>query len=163
MYAYMLSCFSHVQLSVTLWTVDLQAPLSMGFSRQEYWIGFPCPPPGGLPKPGIEPTSLISPALIGGFFTTSTIGEAQNCCMVKPKCKKGWWIWGSFPGRKGNQFSKNTYISCCSVHKCDCTMPCCVFSFMGFGWLHSSSGGGILGGCVAFCMVSRCPGGKFDH
>ena len=53
-----------------------QAPLSMKFSRQEYWHGLPCPPPGDLLNPGIEPTSLISPALAGGFFTTSVIWEA---------------------------------------------------------------------------------------
>jgi len=54
---------------VTLWTVPCQAPLSVGFSRQEYWSGFPCSPPGNLPDPGIEPMSLTSPALAGGFFT----------------------------------------------------------------------------------------------
>ena len=43
----------------------------MGFSRQEYWRGLPCPLPGDLPDPGIEPTPLMSPALAGGFFTTS--------------------------------------------------------------------------------------------
>ena len=48
----MLSCFSHVQLFVTLWTIACQAPLSMEFSRQEYWSGLPCPPPGDLPGPG---------------------------------------------------------------------------------------------------------------
>ena len=52
----MLSHFSHVQLFVTLWTIALQAPLSMGFSRQEYWSGLPCPLPRDLPDPGIEPT-----------------------------------------------------------------------------------------------------------
>ena len=50
-----LSCFSCVWLFVTLWTVALQAPLSMGFSRQEYWSGLPCSPPGDLPNPGIKP------------------------------------------------------------------------------------------------------------
>ena len=65
----MLSGFSHVQLFETPWTVAHQAPLSMGFSRQGYWSGLPCPPPGALPDPGIEPTSLMSPALKGGFFT----------------------------------------------------------------------------------------------
>ena len=45
----------------------------MEFSRQEYWSGLPCPPPGDLPDPGIEPTSLVSPVLAGRFFTTSTI------------------------------------------------------------------------------------------
>ena len=62
--------------SVTLWTVVCQAPVSMGFSRQEYWSGFPCPPPGDLPNPWIEATSLRSPALAGGFFTTGTTWEA---------------------------------------------------------------------------------------
>ena len=54
-----------------------QAPLSMEFSRQEYWSGLPCPPPGDLPDPGIEPMSLMSPALAGRFLTTSTTWEAQ--------------------------------------------------------------------------------------
>jgi len=49
----------------------------MGFSRQEYWSGLPCPAPGDLPDPGIEPGTLKSPALAGGFFTTSTTWEAQ--------------------------------------------------------------------------------------
>ena len=60
-----------VQLFVTPWTVALQAPLSMGFPRQEYWNGLPCPPPGDLPDPGIEPTSVASPELAGGFFITA--------------------------------------------------------------------------------------------
>ena len=50
----------------------------MGFSRQEYWSGFPCPPPGDAPNPGIEPASLMSPALAGVFFTTSATWEAQR-------------------------------------------------------------------------------------
>ena len=60
--------FSRVQLFAILWTVALQAPLSMRFSRQEYWSGLPCPPPGDLPDPGITFVSLRSPALVGGFF-----------------------------------------------------------------------------------------------
>ena len=52
-----------------------QGLLSMGFSRQEYWSGLPCPPPGDLPHSGIEPASLISPSLAGGFFTTSATWE----------------------------------------------------------------------------------------
>ena len=63
---------SRVQLGVTLWTVAYHTSLSMGFSRQEYWNGLPRPPPGGLPNPGIELASLMSPALTTGFFTTST-------------------------------------------------------------------------------------------
>ena len=57
-----LSC---IQLFLTSWTIVLQAPLSMGFSRQEYWSGLSCPPPGVLSGLGIEPTSLMSPALAG--------------------------------------------------------------------------------------------------
>ena len=49
--------------SETLWPIARQAPLPIGFSRQEYWSGLPCPPPGGLPDPGIKPVSLASPAL----------------------------------------------------------------------------------------------------
>ena len=74
----LLSYFSYVWLFETLWTVAHQNPLSMGFSRQEYWSGLPCPPPGDLPRPGIEPTSLMSPALAGRFFTTSTTWAAHN-------------------------------------------------------------------------------------
>ena len=58
-----LSCFSCVRLFVTLWTVARQAPLSIGFSRQESWSGLPCPPPGDLPDPGIEPAPPVSLAL----------------------------------------------------------------------------------------------------
>jgi len=53
-----------------------QAPLSMGFSRQEYWSALPCPPPGDIPYPGIEPMSFMSPALRSGFFTTNATWEA---------------------------------------------------------------------------------------
>ena len=53
------------------WAVAHQAPLSMGFSRQKYWSGLPCPPPEDLPDPGIESTSIMSPALAKGFFTSS--------------------------------------------------------------------------------------------
>ena len=68
---------SHVQLFVTPWTVVYQAPLSLGFPRQEYWSELPFPSPGALPNPGIEPTS---PALTGRFFTTEPPGKPL--CMV---------------------------------------------------------------------------------
>ena len=61
-----------------LWTVACQAPLSMGFSRQEYWSGLPGPPLGNLPNPGIKPSSLMSLALAGRFFTISASWEAQG-------------------------------------------------------------------------------------
>ena len=60
-----------IQLFATPWTVTRQAPLSMEFSKQEYWSGLPFPTPGDLPDPGIKPTSFASPALAGRFFTTS--------------------------------------------------------------------------------------------
>ena len=68
---------NHVQLLGTPWTIAHQALLSMEFSRQEYWSGLPFPSPGDLPETGIEHQSLMSPALAGRFFTTSTTWEAQ--------------------------------------------------------------------------------------
>ena len=59
----MLILFSHVQFFATPWTVPRQTPLSLGFSRQEYWSGLPCPPPGDLHDPGLEPTSPAALAL----------------------------------------------------------------------------------------------------
>ena len=69
------SPFNRVQLSVTLWTVAHQAPLSMGFSGQEYWSGLPCPPPGDLPNPGIEPRS---PALQADFLLSKPPGISTH-------------------------------------------------------------------------------------
>ena len=64
--------------SATLWTVAHQAPLSMGFSWEEYWSGLPCPSPRYLPFLEMEPVSLMSPALTGRFFITSTTWEGQQ-------------------------------------------------------------------------------------
>ena len=61
---------------MTVWTVARQAPLSMGFSRQEYLNGLSVPSPGDLPNPGIELASLASPALADGFLTTNTNWKA---------------------------------------------------------------------------------------
>ena len=66
---------SHVPLSVTQWTVVHQAPLSMEFSRQEYWSELPFTLSGDLPDPGIKQTSLRSPALESRFFTTESPGK----------------------------------------------------------------------------------------
>ena len=79
MCAVVLSCFSHVQLFATPWPVAHPAPLSMGFSRQEHWSGLPCPPPGDLPDPGIEPACSTSSALGSGFFPTSAPGKPTFC------------------------------------------------------------------------------------
>ena len=85
MYAWLLSD------SATPWTVAHQAPLFMGFSRQEYWSGVPFSTPGDLPNPGIEPVSLATPALAGGFFT--------NCCPSREAHRDGGMT--IFPRSKG--------------------------------------------------------------
>ena len=82
-YCYILLC-SVTQMCLTLcnpWTVACQGPLPMEFSRQEYWGRLPFLTPEDLPDPGIKPTSLASPAMAGGFFTTSTTWEA--CYNIK--------------------------------------------------------------------------------
>ena len=82
--------FSRVWLFATPWAVALQALLSMRFSRQEYWSGLLYLPPrkvGNLPNPGIEPASLVSPALADGFFTSSATWEALQYFWEKLKCQ----------------------------------------------------------------------------
>ena len=82
--------------SATLWTVACQAPLSVGFSRQEYWSGLPCPPSGHFPHPGVEPSSLLSPALPGGFFTTNN--------------GLPWWLRGSSVCLQGGRPGLNPWV-----------------------------------------------------
>ena len=94
---------SHVWLFATLWTIACQAPLSMGFSRQEYQRGLPWPLPGDLPDPGTEPTSLASPSLVGGFFTTSTTWEAPYV-LIPP-------LFSGFPSHSGHHGSLS-WVSC---------------------------------------------------
>ena len=85
MHACMLSHFSHVQLFATPWNVAHQATLTMEFSRQEYWRGFPRPSPEYLPDPGIKPMSLTSPVFAGRFFTVfsgfpcGSAGKESTC------------------------------------------------------------------------------------
>ena len=76
-FACVLSHFSCVRLFVTLWTVDHQPPLSLGFSRQEYWSELPCPPPGDLPNLRIKPSSLTFPTPSGVFFTIVPPGKPE--------------------------------------------------------------------------------------
>ena len=88
---------SHV--CVIPWTIALQAPLSMEFSRQVYWNGLPFPTPGDLPDPGIEPACLASPALAGGFFTASPLEKTGIPRWLRGKestCQAG--DMGSIPG-----------------------------------------------------------------
>ena len=70
--------FSVMFDSAMLWTVALQAPLSMKFYRQECWSVFLFPLPGDLPNPGVKPSSPMSPTLVGGFFTTEPPGKPPN-------------------------------------------------------------------------------------
>src|SRR5574337_1166978 len=79
---YVLSHFSCIRLFVTLWTIALQAPLSMGFSRQEYWGGLPCSPPGDLPNPGIKPASTVAPALQADCLPLSHQGSLYVCVYI---------------------------------------------------------------------------------
>ena len=72
------SCFTPIRLFATPWTVAHQAPLSMGFSRQECWKGLPRPPPGDLPDPGVEPASLLSPPSAGRFLATASPGTSKS-------------------------------------------------------------------------------------
>ena len=78
----MLSCFSRVWLFAVPWTVDLQAPLSMGFSQQEYWSGLPCSPPGDLPDPGIELASLLSPELQADSLPPEPQGKSLKLVLL---------------------------------------------------------------------------------
>ena len=79
----MLSC---VQLFATSWTIVCQAHVSIGFSWQEYWSGLPFPSPGDLPGPGMKPTSPVSPALAGEFFTTEPPGKPRVALDSVLKC-----------------------------------------------------------------------------
>ena len=73
----MCSCFSRVRLCATSWTVAHQAPLPMGFSREEYWSGLPFPPPGDLPNPGIKPVSPVASALQANPLSLSHLGKPK--------------------------------------------------------------------------------------
>ena len=125
--------FSHVGLFVTLWTIALQAPLSMGFSRQECWSGLPCPPPGDLPDPGTEPLSLMSPALTGGFFTTSATWEAPSPIPFLQLSTSGSLVPESPPLLIFCPLSQFTHsvpsytISLVIIHKCDISTSSLIF------------------------------------
>ena len=77
-YAYVSSHFGRAQLFVTPWTLAHQPSLSMGFSRQEYWSGLPCPPPGDLPDPGMEARSPESPALQADSLPAELLGSPMS-------------------------------------------------------------------------------------
>ena len=81
-----LCCVSHVRLLASPRTIAHWAPLSMGFSREEYWCGLPCLPPGDLPHPGIQPVAPASPALQADSLLLSHWGHpyTQEYLMLKP-------------------------------------------------------------------------------
>ena len=80
--------FSCVQFFATLlWTSARHAPLSMGFSRQEYWSGLPLPPPGDLPHSGIKPASPVSPAQQVDSLLLSHQGSLQQVLLLTPECE----------------------------------------------------------------------------
>ena len=80
---------SRVQLCATPWTVARQAPLSMEFSRQECWSGLPLCPPGNVPHLGIEPKSLVPPALVCRFFTTEPPGKPTSFILEEASSRRG--------------------------------------------------------------------------
>ena len=112
----MLSCFSCVQLSATLWAIDCQAPLSRGFPRHEYWSGLPCPPPGDLHISGIKPMSLISPVLAGRGFPSVSDSKESACkaedlglgrsCLEISMDRGVWWTTYSPSGCKESDISE---------------------------------------------------------
>ena len=97
--------FGRIWLCMTLWTVVHKTPLSMGFSRQEYWSGLPCPLPGDLLNPGVEPAPLMLPALGDGFFSAtwevlSDTGDFLWLCLlsVSSQAKRREGIQGEVQG-----------------------------------------------------------------
>ena len=92
----MLSCFIGVQFLVTLWTIALRAPLSKGFSRQEYWSGLPCPPPADLPHPGIKPMSPAALELQAKFFFFTVEPPQKTGHYFASGTKPGLFHWNIF-------------------------------------------------------------------
>ena len=119
-HVWVLSRFSGARLFVTLWTVTCQAPLSMGLSRQEYWSGSPCPPPGDLPDPGIEPSSL---GLLHWQVGPSPLAPPIMCALMQKKKKKmsqnfvGWKL--RHPPLPSLQTFKlwRIIVKSCSIHE----------------------------------------------
>ena len=119
----MLSHFSHVRLFVTPWTVVHQSALSMDFSRQQYWSGLSSPPPRVHPDPGIEPVSLMSPALAGTLFNTSATWEAHkapnnmkvNRWIMEGKPGPALWVYNlcSYTGPCPEKASMLSFMLCC--------------------------------------------------
>ena len=95
-FAFVVQLLGCVQIFVALWSVAHQIPLFMDFPRQEYWSGLPFPPPGDLSHPRTKSTSLTSPAVAGGFFTTSTTCEAPRRRLVTRNKERKTWLFSSY-------------------------------------------------------------------
>ena len=117
----MLICFSHVQLFATPGTVACQAPLSVRFFRQEYQSGLPFPTSRDLPNPGIEPTSLLSPALSSRFLITVPPGDPSISSTLDLR-----------PGSFCQSLSSH-FCCCCGSHS-----SCLFVYFFIYGWARSS-------------------------
>ena len=121
---------SRVQVFATLWTVAHQAPLSMGFSRQEYWSRLPCPPPEDLPNPGIEPLSSAAPALQAVYpwdtrealcYSAPTSKHSRRCSLqggwiFRRKFCLGFGPWAQVLPPKAQMHTVSFYY--CKSHKC---------------------------------------------
>ena len=107
-----LPVLSHIWLFATSQTVARQAPLSMEFSRQEYWSGLPFPSPGDLPGSETEPTSLVSPALAGGFFTTAHSLPPRVSQWVHNKCLINMTDKTQKTDFPGSPVVKTSYLQC---------------------------------------------------
>ena len=106
-----LSRSSHVRIFATLWTITHRAPLSIGFSREEHWKGLPRLSPADLRNPEITPASLMSLALAGRFFTTSTTWEAPSTCMYNTHVRVFSPLgWSGILSRSGIAGSYSSYI-----------------------------------------------------
>ena len=139
----MVSCLSRVRLYATPGTVARQAPLSVGFSRQEYWSGLPCPPLGDLPDPGIKPALLRSPALQAVSLPSELLpGKPQSKCSTIQNMRKLWCLWVLF-------------LTCFQHLSKSCTLPpfkkqglANTSQVIGLGQNHWPLGGQTLGGKV---------------
>ena len=103
----MRSCFTHVCLFVTLWTTAHQAPLPMGISRQEYWSGVPCPPPGDLLGPGIKPAPPALPALQVDSLPTEPPGKPS---MQSTSCEILAWTKHKLESRLPREMSTTSHM-----------------------------------------------------
>ena len=152
-----LSRFSHVSLFLTLWTVIHQAPLSMGFSRQEYWSGLPCPPPGDLPNPGIKPESLHLLHCRQILYTLSHPGSPGT---IIPWFSHGHTIWGNI------ELKSIISITWCQDFWKLSVLICMVNSYRLPQWLSSKEStckAGDRGDVSSVPGVGRWPGGGKDN